>query len=1504
MATYQFSALSAGQAISFNPTADVLNFDQSSIAAADIRVTASGTSARIDVIAGPQAGKDITLLSTTPFQLAPSNVTFVDGSRLLFGDNSTATGDDNGNTLAGGTGRDLIFAFGGSDTINVGIANHGNDFVDGGSGYDTLNFNGYVTTGLVVDFATGTATGSGGTVTFANIERFAGGSGNDIINGNAANQNIGAVAGNDTIWGAGGNDTLFSGLGTDTFVFRETGTANADLMGDFASGTDRILLDAKVMTALGASGNFAASDARFWAAAGATGGHDADDRVVYNTTTRQVFYDADGNGAGAAQLIATLQSGATLVATDIVVDGGGMVINGTAGDDSLAGGPGNDSINGFSGNDTLNGLGGNDTLGGQDGVDHFMFSVAPGAANADRIVDFAWGTDKLHLDATVMTELGTNGNFQTADHRFHVAAGATGGHDDNDRVIFNTTTRQVFYDADGSGSGAAQLIATLDLGASLAATDIVVENGSAAGGTFTGTPGDDVITGSSGDDTIMGLGGGDGLSGNAGNDSLDGGAGRDNLHGGQGNDTLVAGDNDASGQSQLMDGGLGDDVMIGSATGDAYIVDSLGDSLTDTGGFDAIFVSISYTAPDWAEQLTLMGSDPLTATGNQFHNNVHGNEGANVLRGLGGGDWLGAGAGADTLDGGAGNDTLDGHTGNDHLEGGLGSDNYLFWLEGPGSANADSIVGFASGEDYITLDGRVFANLGADGRFAPGDARFFAGPGASSGQDTTDRVIYNTTTGQLWYDADGSGSGAAQLIATLQSGATLAATDIVVQGGQVINGTSGNDTLVGTSGNDTINGLGGNDTIDGHGGSDSLNGGDGNDLLYSRLEEGDSSHTLVGGAGDDTLDGTGYTHWPSTDDTLDGGLGNDVFMVDAGDVAFDAGGVDEVVTKEIGWTLGAGFENLHVNNDVSESGSVGVGNELDNRISIGWGGGRVEGLAGNDTLSAGHNATLVLGGDGNDSLGGNFVDDTLDGGAGNDTLVGGTIATGGSGADQFVIAPSGYIEHDPHRFFEISDFASGVDKLRFDATYFGQLGISGDFAPNDARFYAAPGANAGHDGDDRIIFNTTTKEVFYDADGSGSGLADFVVRLQPAASLAASDISVDNGTPPGQVINGTSGNDSLVGGDGNDTINGFGGNDTIEGNDGADSLVGGEGNDTLDAGFFQTHGDGFVDTLDGGLGDDVYIVSDDPDTILADSGGLDTVLLRTNGEFTLTAGLENLEIQGGDGGVGIGNGLDNLIRAGGEGSAAYGMGGNDRLFVFGFQGAYVNGGEGNDTLGAATFHGATMEGGAGADTFTFGDPSGTLIADFASGSDKILLDATGMPALGATGNFAINDARFYAAAGATSGHDADDRVIYNTSTRELFYDPDGSGAQAAQRISTLQSGATLVATDIAVDNGTGGGTAGNDSLVGTPGNDTLEGLAGTETRCVASMAMTCSMAESGVDSLDGGFVFDQYIVTAGDVIASDPGGFVHGVYAGEVHLLRQSRQHRDDRHLAQRFGRG
>ena len=113
----------------------------------------------------------------------------------------------------------------------------------------------------------------------------------------------------------GGADRISGGAGADSFVFARTPGAAAQV-GDFSSGADKLVLDAAFYD-IGISGNFAAGDVRFYAAAGATAGHDADDRVIYDTATGNLWYDADGNGAGASQLIASTGS---VAATDIVVE--------------------------------------------------------------------------------------------------------------------------------------------------------------------------------------------------------------------------------------------------------------------------------------------------------------------------------------------------------------------------------------------------------------------------------------------------------------------------------------------------------------------------------------------------------------------------------------------------------------------------------------------------------------------------------------------------------------------------------------------------------------------------------------------------------------------------------------------------------------------------------------------------------------------------------------------------------------------------------------------------------------------------------------------------------------------------------------------------------------------------------------------------------------------------------------------------------------------------------
>src|SRR5213075_231415 len=144
-------------------------------------------------------------------------------------------------------------------------------------------------------------------------QSFSGTNGNDTIVGTAGNDTIFANAGNDWIEGRGGNDMLSGGSGQDSYVFREYGAANADTLGNFdGNGWDNLRFDGTAFGALGGAGRFAGGDGRFYAAAGASGGHDGDDRIVYNTSTGQLYYDADGSGAGAAQLVATLPSGAAL----------------------------------------------------------------------------------------------------------------------------------------------------------------------------------------------------------------------------------------------------------------------------------------------------------------------------------------------------------------------------------------------------------------------------------------------------------------------------------------------------------------------------------------------------------------------------------------------------------------------------------------------------------------------------------------------------------------------------------------------------------------------------------------------------------------------------------------------------------------------------------------------------------------------------------------------------------------------------------------------------------------------------------------------------------------------------------------------------------------------------------------------------------------------------------------------------------------------------------------
>jgi Ca2+-binding RTX toxin-like protein len=508
-----------------------------------------------------------------------------------------------------------------------------------------------------------------------------GGGGNDTVEGVAGSANeLFGDAGNDRLVARGINDYLTGGAGTDAFVFARTpgddpNDFDRTTVFDFASGADKIVLDGNFHSGSGPSGNFTAGDERFFAAAGATSGHDATDRVVFNTSTGELFYDADGSGAGQAQLIAQLQSGATVVATDIAIENGasgGQTINGTAGNDSLVGTNADDTINGFAGNDTLRGLGGNDFLDGGAGVDS--------------------------LD---------------------------GGLGDDTYVV---TAGDVLVDAGGIDGVITDVNWTL--GADF-------ENLS-----MTGT-GNLSVTGNNGNNVAVG---------NSGNNYFNLRAGNDTIQAGAGNDWI---DMSAFGTASY-----GDDVIDGGA------------------GFDTVNFAIS--AGQQSAITVQLWMDEITGGGQSGAGSAR-VSGVERVIGTAFNDWFFGGDANDTFEGRDGNDSLWGSTGNDTLTGGNGQDRFAF-SETPAAGNVDLITDFVSSTDKIAIDNSVtaFNAIGPDGNFAAGDARFAAGAGFTSGRDASDRIVYNTTTGSLYYDADGSGAGAAQLISTFQGNPAIAATDITV----------------------------------------------------------------------------------------------------------------------------------------------------------------------------------------------------------------------------------------------------------------------------------------------------------------------------------------------------------------------------------------------------------------------------------------------------------------------------------------------------------------------------------------------------------------------------------------------------------------------------------------------------------------------------------------------------------------------------------------------------
>ena len=148
----------------------------------------------------------------------------------------------------------------------------------------------------------------------------------------------------------------------------------------------------------------------------------------------------------------------------------------------------------------------------------------------------------------------------------------------------------------------------------------------------------------------------------------------------------------------MIDGSSGDDTMVGGLGNDTYVVDSTSDVVAESAseGTDLIQASVSYTAADNVENLTLTGSGNINATGNTLANTLTGNLGNNSIDGA---------AGNDTILAGAGNDTLTGGDGNDEFRMSTGADVVTDFVSGTDK------VGIAYGSTYTTEDIDDGANM-------------------------------------------------------------------------------------------------------------------------------------------------------------------------------------------------------------------------------------------------------------------------------------------------------------------------------------------------------------------------------------------------------------------------------------------------------------------------------------------------------------------------------------------------------------------------------------------------------------------------------------------------------------------------------------------------------------------------------------------------------------------------------------------------------------------------
>jgi Ca2+-binding RTX toxin-like protein len=1036
----------------------------------------------------------------------------------------------------------------------------------------------------------------------ANNDSMDGGTGSDSVFGGLDNDVIYGQEDADYIEGGAGNDSIFGGTGDDKIIGGASsigGDANGPGLQGGLDGADAIVGDDGNDIILGDNGTISMTTRE--ASTFPEGGAGAD--VIFGGSGDDIIF----GGGGGDTLVG---DSATGTGNDVIVgDQGSITLTSIESHQS--------TVTGAFGNDTITASGGNDIALGGDGSD----SIAGDA-----------GDDVLFGDNGIITlSAGVIVRMESRDP-------SSGGND----TITGSAGSDVLVGGFGNDN--------LSGGTEDDSPDIILGDNGTVVRADGSTDANDIFT------TDPDFGGADSISGGGGNDILIGGSGGTDLTGancvplgpadtisGDAGDDILIGDNaritrDAAnlvqkiqttfpdhGGADSMDGGSGNDIMLGGEGPDSMIGGVGNDVMLGDNGF------LNYAIIGGTSVLQLIStSDPTLGCSD----NIQAGDGDDIVMGGTDAEFIDAGAGNDLVFGDhgkvdftlqperdffsidtlnsddGGNDTILGNTGNDILIGGQGSDQIF------GGAGDDDLIGghnVPGGDDAgDALDG------GAGNDVIAGDnASIIRRHDAIS-------PLYRTLTGTAIYDLT-TGlplvNGASQLN---PSGAL--GRDVVLFDHSTTTPASkyGNDVIAGGANNDVIFGGLGNDVIMGDGsvipsptfhlvpssdtttdGDDYVEGNGGNDVIFGGLGQDD----LIGGSSD--LFGlTSPAMRPDGSDSIYGGNGVDLSINTPGDTSATghARDSDAIVgdNGDVYRLVNGAASYLTFNYD--NYGPLKIIPRAVQLLDYSFGGATSD-IGGADLLHGEAGDDFIYGGPGNDVMFGEGQDDNMFGGAGSDRIYGGSGEDGILGDDGILLTSRNGLTEQLNNL--------GTPNAQFDSTTPGPFtgawlyitgrlnksanllawsqggndviygGLGDDFLHGGAGDDAISGAEAQAafynelpvTNTNPLAYNSVTRKfVAYDANNPMKKIPNFLLNFD---AIDSTGVKIEDGKDH---VFGDDGNDWLVGGTGDDRLFGGVGDDLMNADDNLDTAGG--LNNQPDAPLFADR-----DFVYGGDGLDVLIAN-------------------------------------------------------------------------------------------------------------------------------------------------------------------------------------------------------------------------------------------------------------------------------------------------------------------------